>query len=115
METVERSILKLPLSKVCAVTLALQNRALLEGGRKGQKDADKRRGRGVANKGGKKENRTRENRLVKQLQVASELSKCNSSSSGHLHATDHSALSTLLSSASSSQPPFLSTVGASFW
>ena len=31
---VERSILKLPLSKLCAVPLALQNRALLERGKR---------------------------------------------------------------------------------
>ena len=34
---VERSILKLSLSKLCAVPLALQNRSLFEGGEKGEK------------------------------------------------------------------------------
>ena len=41
----ERSILRLPLSKLCAVPLALQNRALFEG-RKGRKGAEKGRKRG---------------------------------------------------------------------
>ena len=41
---VERSILKLPLSKLCAVPFALQNRA--SRGRKGRKDAEKRGGTG---------------------------------------------------------------------
>ena len=56
----ERSILKLPLSKLCAVSLALQNRAFFEG-EKGEKGAEKRGGRGVTSKGGKKEKRTHEN------------------------------------------------------
>ena len=47
----ERSILKLPLSKLCTVPFALQNRAFSRGG----KGAEKRGGRGVASKGGKKE------------------------------------------------------------
>ena len=58
---VERSILKLPLAKLRAVPFALQNRALF-GAEKGRKGAEKRGGRGVASKGGKKEKRTRENR-----------------------------------------------------
>ena len=57
----ERSVLKLPLSKLCAVSLALENRAFVEG-EKGEKGAEKRGGRGVTSKGGKKEKRTHENR-----------------------------------------------------
>ena len=57
----ERSILKLVLSKVCVVPFAIQNGALFEG-RTRRKGAQKRRGRGVASKGGKKEKRTHENR-----------------------------------------------------
>ena len=59
----ERSILKLPLSKLRAVPFALQTRALFEA-ENGRKGAEKRGGRGVASKGGKKEKRTRENRSV---------------------------------------------------
>ena len=62
----ERPILKLPVSKLCAVPLALQNRALLEGEKKGRKGVDKRGGRGMASKGGRKEKRTRENRSEKE-------------------------------------------------
>ena len=47
---VERSILELPLSKLCAVPLTLQNRALFEG-RKRVKKCQKREGRGVASNG----------------------------------------------------------------
>ena len=54
----DRSILKLPLSKLCAVPLALQNRALFEGKKKGQKVPRKGEVRGVASKGAKKEKRT---------------------------------------------------------
>ena len=36
-KSLERSILRLPLSKLCAVPFALQNRALFEGGEKGEK------------------------------------------------------------------------------
>ena len=57
---VERSIPELPLSKLCTVPFALQNRALFEG-EKWRKCAEKRGGRGVATKRGKKEKRTREN------------------------------------------------------
>ena len=60
---VERSILELPLSKLCAVPLALQNRALFER-KKGRKGAEERGGRGVVSKGCKKEKGTRENRSV---------------------------------------------------
>ena len=42
---VEKSVLKLPLARLCAVPLALQTRAFFEG-RKGQKGAEKRRKRG---------------------------------------------------------------------
>ena len=58
---VERSILKLPLSELCAVPLPLQNRAPFEE-EKRRKGAEKRRGRGVANEKGEMEKRTRENR-----------------------------------------------------
>ena len=58
---VERSILKLPLSKLCAVPLPLQNRAFFEG-RKGRKRCrEKGRKRGDQQRG-QKEKRTRENR-----------------------------------------------------
>ena len=55
--TLERSIPELPLSKLCAVPFALQNRALFEGEKMARKCAEKRGGRGVASKGGKKEKR----------------------------------------------------------
>ena len=58
---VERCIPELPISKLWSVPFSLQNRALFEG-KKGRKGAEKRGGRGVASKGGKKEKRTRENR-----------------------------------------------------
>ena len=45
----ERSILRLPLSKLCAVPFALQNRALFEGEKRVKKG-----GRGVASKGAKR-------------------------------------------------------------
>ena len=48
--------MKLPLAKLCAVPLALQNRAILEG-TKGRKGAEKRAGRGVASKGAKRKKR----------------------------------------------------------
>ena len=54
---VERSILKLPLSKLCAVPFAIQNRALFEG-EKGAKRCQKRGGIGVASKGGKERVKT---------------------------------------------------------
>ena len=57
----ESSILRLPLSKRCAVPFAPQNRALFDKG-KGRQGAEKQGGRGVASKRGKKEKRTRENR-----------------------------------------------------
>ena len=50
----ERSIPELTLSKLCTVQFVLQNRALFEG-EKRAKGAEKRVGRGVASKGGKKE------------------------------------------------------------
>ena len=56
----ERSILKLPLSKLCAVPFALQNRALFKGEKGGQRCLEKG-GKGVPSKEGKKEKRTREN------------------------------------------------------
>ena len=59
---------KLPLSKLCAVSLALQNRACLRG-EKGGKGAEKRGGRGATSKGGKKEKRTRENRSANVQQL----------------------------------------------
>ena len=43
---------------------ALHNRALFKGGGKGRKGAEKKAGKGVASKEGKKEKRTRENRIV---------------------------------------------------
>ena len=58
---VERSTLKLPLSKLCAVLFALQNRALFEGKRRAKWCREKGK-KGAASKGGKKEKRTRENR-----------------------------------------------------
>ena len=53
---VERSVLKLPPSKLCAVPFALENRAPFKGRKKGKKAPRK------ASKEGKKEKRTRENR-----------------------------------------------------
>ena len=50
----ERSILKLPLSKLCVVPFALQNRALFEGGKRAKRFPEKGGGRGVASKGGQK-------------------------------------------------------------
>ena len=52
----KKSILKLSLSKLCAVHFDLQNRAHCEGGEKGEKvrTPEERAGRGVASKGGKK-------------------------------------------------------------
>ena len=50
---VERSILELPLSKLCAVPFALQNRALFKGDKRA-KCAEKKGGKGVASKVGKK-------------------------------------------------------------
>ena len=58
-----RSTLKLPLPKLCPVPFGLQNRALLEGEER-RKGTEKRGGRGVASKGGKKEKMTLENRTV---------------------------------------------------
>ena len=49
----ERSILNLPLSELCAVRFALQNKALFEG-KKGRKGSERRGGRGVASKEGQK-------------------------------------------------------------
>ena len=54
----ERSIPDLPLSKLCAVPFALQNRALFEGEKRAKMCREKG-GRGVASKGSKKEKRTR--------------------------------------------------------
>ena len=56
----ERPILKSPLSGLCAVALALQNRAPFEGGREGREHAERKSERGVASKGQRKK-RTREN------------------------------------------------------
>ena len=50
----ERSIPELPLSKLCAVSFALEDRALFEGEKKGEKVPRKSGGRGVAGKGGQK-------------------------------------------------------------
>ena len=50
----KRSILKLPLSKLCAVPLALQNRALLGGGEKGEKVPRKGAEEGWPTKGAKR-------------------------------------------------------------
>ena len=72
---VERSILKLPLPKLCAVPLALQNRAFFEG-REGAKGAEKRGGTRVASKGGKKEKRTRANRSAKEIITSTGASFC---------------------------------------
>ena len=60
----EKSLLKESLSKLCAIPFALQNRALFEREKRAKKCREKREGRGVARKGGKKETRTRENRSV---------------------------------------------------
>ena len=57
----ERFILKLPLSKLCAVPFALHNRALFEVEKRAKRWREKGK-RGAASKGGKKEKRTRENR-----------------------------------------------------
>ena len=57
---VERSTLKLPLSKLCAGPFALQNRAPFEAEKRAKRCREKG-GRGVASKGSKKEKRTREN------------------------------------------------------
>ena len=46
----EISTLKLPLSKLCPVPLALQNRAFFDGGEMGEKGAEKRGGRGATRK-----------------------------------------------------------------
>ena len=53
----ERSILKLPLSKLCAVPLALQNRALFEEEKRAKKGLEKGRKRGGQQRGqeGKKD------------------------------------------------------------
>ena len=59
---VERSILKLPLSKICAVPFALQNRALFNGEPRAKRCPEKGRKRGGQEEGAKKEKRTRENR-----------------------------------------------------
>ena len=59
----ERSILKLPLSKLCAVPFALQNRALFEGEIRAKRCPEKGRKMGGQQRG-KKEKRTRENRSV---------------------------------------------------
>ena len=58
----EGAIPTLPLSKLCAVPFALQNRALLEG-EKWLEGASKRGGRGVASKGGQKGKRTCEKQV----------------------------------------------------
>ena len=50
---VKRSTLKLPLSKLCAVPFALQNRALFEGERKAERCLEKGRKRGGQQKGQK--------------------------------------------------------------
>ena len=62
---VERSILKLPLSKICGVPSRLQNRALFEGGGgdRAKRCPKKGRRRGGQHRG-KKEKRTRENKSV---------------------------------------------------
>ena len=57
---VERSILMLPLSKLCAVPFALQNRALFEREKKAKRCQEK--GKMVAGKGGKKEKKTCQSR-----------------------------------------------------
>ena len=59
----ERSILKVPLSKIFAVPFALQNRALIEGENRA-KTCPEKGGKRVASRGGKKEKRTRENSSV---------------------------------------------------
>ena len=57
----ERSILKLPLSNLCAVPFSLQNRVPFAEQKKGEKVPRKGRKRGGQRRG-KKEERTRENR-----------------------------------------------------
>ena len=57
----ERSIPELPLSKLCAVPLALHNRALFEGEKMAKMCREKGRRRGCQQRG-QKEKRTRENR-----------------------------------------------------
>ena len=61
--SVERSIPDVPLSKLCAVPLVLQNRALFEGRRKGEKVPEEGRKRGGQQRR-QKGKRTRENRSV---------------------------------------------------
>ena len=58
----ERPILKLPLSKLCAVPLCLQNRVLFKGEKRAKRCREKGMKRVVASKGGEKEKRTCENR-----------------------------------------------------
>ena len=58
---VERSVPKLPLSKLCAVPFSLQNKALFEEQKRGKKVPRKGRKRGGQERG-QKEKRTRENR-----------------------------------------------------
>ena len=64
---VERSILKLLLSKLCAVLFALQNGPLLGGREKGKRSREKGRKKG-GSKRGKKEKRTHENRSEQDFQ-----------------------------------------------
>ena len=58
--SVERSILKLPLSKLCAVPFALQSRSTFRWGAKGETAPRKGEEEGLQR--GKKEKKTRENR-----------------------------------------------------
>ena len=62
----ERCIPELPLSKLCSVPFSLQNKALFEGKKRAKRCREKGRRRGFANRKGKKEKRTRENRSVYQ-------------------------------------------------
>ena len=58
---VERSILKLLLSKLCAVPLAIENKAVFEG----RQDADRMGRKRGDQQGGQREKRSRENHLFK--------------------------------------------------
>ena len=64
---VERSILKLPPSPRSVLRPSLHRTEQFSRGREGRKGAEKRAGQGVATKGGKQEERTRENQSVAPL------------------------------------------------
>ena len=72
---VERSVLSLPLSKLCAVHFALQRRALFEEEKRVKRYQEKVRKRGGQKRGAKKEKRMRENRSDKTLISKSALAR----------------------------------------